>query len=70
VLAVEVALSFVFWGWLNNGESASTTIRNVGFIIAGSAALPLAIWRGIVADKQASAAQRQVTTAPTRSFMM
>ena len=62
VLAVEVVLSFVFWGWLNNGESASTTIRNVGFIIAGSAALPLAIWRGIVADKQASAAQRQVTT--------
>ena len=63
VFAIEVGLSIVLWDWLNDGESASTTIRNIGFVIAGSVALPLAIWRGLVADKQASAAQRQVRAA-------
>ena len=60
VLFIEIALSIVFWNWLSGGESASATIRNVGLVIAGSVALPLAIWRGVVADRQASAAQRQV----------
>ena len=63
VLFIEIALSIVFWNWLSGGESASTTIRNVGLVIAGSVALPLAIWRGVVADRQASAAQRQVDAA-------
>ena len=63
VLVIEVVLSIVLWDWLSNGESGSTTIRNIGLVIAGSVALPLAIWRGIVADKQAGAAQRQAETA-------
>ena len=63
VLIVEVVLSVLLWDWLNGGESPGATIRNVGFVIAGSVALPLALWRGVVADKQASAAQRQVDTA-------
>ena len=63
VLVIEIGLSIVFWDWLNGGETASTTIRNIGFIIAGSVALPLAIWRGLVADKQASAAREQADTA-------
>ena len=63
VLGVEVVLSFVFWDWLSGGESGSTTIRNIGFIIAGSVALPLAIWRAIVADRQASASQEQADIA-------
>ena len=63
ILAVEIVLTIVFWGWLSGGESGSTTIRNIGFIIAGSVALPLAIWRGLVADTQATASQRQADTA-------
>ena len=47
------------WDWLNNNESPSATIRNIGLVLAGLIALPLAIWRAVVADKQASAAQRQ-----------
>ena len=58
-----VVLSFVFWDWLTNGESGSSTIRNLGLVLAGIIALPLAIWRGVVADRQASAAQRQAETA-------
>ena len=52
-----------FWDWFTNGESGSSTIRNLGLVLAGIIALPLAIWRGVVADRQASAAQRQAETA-------
>ena len=53
----------VFWDWLTDGESGSATIRNLGLVLAAIIALPLAIWRGVVADRQASAAQRQAETA-------
>ena len=53
----------VFWDWLTHGESGSATIRNLGLVLAGIIALPLAIWRSIVAQKQANAAQRQSDTA-------
>ena len=65
-----VVISFIlwdwpeaFWDWLTDGESGSATIRNLGLVLAGIIALPLAIWRGVVADRQASAAQRQAETA-------
>ena len=47
----------MFWCWLSNGESGSTTIRNLGLVIAAAIALPLAVWRSIVAEKQAKTAQ-------------
>ena len=58
-----IGLSAGLWGWLNGNESAGTTIRNVGLIIAALTALPVAIWRGIVADKQAAAARQQAEIA-------
>ena len=58
VTVVAVALLVMFWGWLSNGESGSTTIRNVALVLAGLVALPLAAWRGIVADRQAVTAQQ------------
>ena len=63
LLIVEVVLSAIFWDWLNGTDSAGATIRNIGLVMAGSLALPLAIWRAKVADKQALAAQQQVNTA-------
>ena len=53
-------LSIVFWDWLSLNESRGTTVRNVGLIIAALTALPLAIWRGLVAEKQADAAQKSL----------
>ena len=51
-----------FWTWLriagNSTESGSTTVRNLGLVIAGLIALPLAIWRSMVAQKQAEVAQQ------------
>ena len=46
------------WDWLIDGESGSTTIRNLGLVLAGLIALPLAIWRSIVAQRQAETAER------------
>ena len=43
--------------WLSNWESWSAIIRNFGLVIAAGIALPLAIWRSIVAARQATTAQ-------------
>ena len=57
----------IAWGWLretpNGYESASTTIRNLGLLVAAPFALWFAYWRARVADRQAKAAQEQVTTS-------
>ena len=53
-LAVGSVLSALFWGWL---DVNSATIRNVGLVMAGVIALLLAVWRGLVAERQADTAQ-------------
>ena len=63
VMVVEVVLVVLLWDWLSGNESGSATIRNVGLVIAGSLAIPLAIWRAVVADKQASSGQHQAAVA-------
>ena len=63
LLIVEVVLSIVLWDWLRGNESGGTTLRNIGLVAAGSVALPLAVWRGVVADRQASAALQQASSA-------
>ena len=63
VLVAVLALSFLFWDWLRGDESGSTTIRNLGLVLAAIVALPLAIWRSKVAERQADTAQRQSETA-------
>ena len=50
-LVSVVVLSAIFWEWLSDGESGSTTVRNVGLVIGGVIAIPLAGWRGIVAEQ-------------------
>ena len=60
VLVAAGILSFVYWDWLNGdcqNESGSSVIRNLVLTVAAVIALPLAIWRGVVADRQAKTAQ-------------
>ena len=55
-----------FWDWLQieqvgeagGRESGSTTVRNIGLVVAGAVALPLALWRSIVANRQSVTAQQ------------
>ena len=58
LLVAEAVLSIMYWCWLSDGESGSTTIRNLGFVIVAIIGLPLAIWRSIVAQRQSETAQR------------
>ena len=67
VLGVGAGLSAAFWGDLSgpedNKEALSTTVRNVMLMLAALLALPLAIWRGWVAERQVRATQDSVGAA-------
>ena len=64
ILAIGIILSCRFWEELRgDGESLSTTVRNLGFVIGGVIAIVLAVWRSVVAERQADTARRQSETA-------
>ena len=63
VLALTATLNDDFRKWFIKYESGSTTIRNIGLLIAGIIAIALAVWRSRVADRQAAIAQRQAEIA-------
>ena len=63
VLAAVLTLSILFWDSWSGEESDGMAIRNLVLVIAAIAALPLAIWRSKVAERQAATAQRQSETA-------
>ena len=64
VLLAVTILSILFWdSWIGDEESVGTAIRNLVLVMAAIAALPLAIWRSKVAERQAATAQRQSETA-------
>ena len=62
-LGAGVVVTAVDPGWVSGGESGSTTIRNLSIVLAGLVALPLAVWRGVVANRQARAAREQAAAA-------
>ena len=59
VLLVSILLSARYWDELRGSEeSLSATIRNVGLLIGGAIAALLAMWRSVVAERQADIAQQ------------
>ncbi len=54
-LALLIAVAIVWW-------DSSDEVRNFGLIAAAVIALPLAIWRSRVSERQAEASQRQAET--------
>ena len=67
----RIVLATTYWDWLSVGEangktirkSGSEIVRNLGLVIAAIIALPLAIWRSTVAERQAIVSQRQAEIA-------
>ena len=55
VQLASVLLSGIFWGWLKS-ESNASTIRNVALVVGGVVAGLLAMWRSMVAERQADTA--------------
>ena len=58
VLAIVAIQHPGFRDWLIADESGSTTIRNIGLLIAAAIAMVLAVWRSRVAGRQAATAER------------
>ena len=64
VLVGGCLLSWCYWESLHGtGDSVSTTVRNLGLVIGGVIAVLLAIWRSLVATRQADTAQHQTAIA-------
>ncbi len=65
IMALGSLLSWGFWEELHNyeGGSAASTIRSIALVIAAPIALVLAVWRSIVASRQADTAQLQAGIA-------
>ena len=69
LLGSIIGIVFGGWDWLRETElnslpeSRSTTLRNAGLVIAGALALVFAVWRGVLAQRQAETAQRQSETS-------
>ena len=78
VILTVAWLTLQYWDWLSNDswewlgatprgedrqETNSTTLRNVGLVVAGMIALPLALWRSWIAGRQANAALSQAEMA-------
>ena len=61
-IALGVSLSVTHWDWLQEGTGRSSNgdaIRNVALVVGGITAILLALWRSLVAERQATAATRQ-----------
>ena len=65
VFVIVAVLMYISWDWLQTtpdaGESGSSTIRNLGLVLAALVALPIAIWRSRVAQIEANTAQRTLS---------
>ena len=63
-----------YWEWFVMGtegrETGSTTARNLGLVAGGVIAIWVAIWRGVVADRQAKASQDQVKASQDQAETM
>ena len=57
VVIAAVVFSSFYWCWLTDGESGSTTVRNLGLVVTALIGMPIAIWRSVVAHRQAETAQ-------------
>ena len=58
VLVTSLSLAWCYWEELRGDqESLSATVRNVGVVIGGVIAILFAVWRSIVAARQATTAQ-------------
>ena len=58
VLGVASWVSVKHWVWFSDDEPVSSVIRNLVLAVAAVVGLPLAIWRSMVAERQADTAQQ------------
>ena len=62
ILAVSICLAHYFWDVLARDESPSAALRNLSLALGVPIGIVLALWRSTIANRQASAAHKQVAT--------
>ena len=65
IVSLGVSLSVVNWNWLQGGTDHAgnaEAVRTVALIVGGIVTIVLALWRSVLAERQAAAAQRQSET--------
>ena len=71
VIAVGASVSVEYWVWLQGGTAETTNtaaVRNIALVVGGIVAILIALWRSVVAERQATAARQQSETAE-RSYL-
>ena len=67
LLVCGAMMVYWYWEWFVMGtegrETGSTTARNLGLVAGGVIAIWVAIWRGVVADRQAQSSLDQAKAA-------
>ena len=56
VISLGIVLSVAYWDWLQGGTDA---VRTVALVVGGIVTIMLALWRSMVAERQAKVAERQ-----------
>ena len=56
VILLGIVLSVAYWDWLQGGTDA---VRTVALVVGGIVTIMLALWRSMVAERQAKVAERQ-----------
>ena len=62
VVSLGAVLSTEHWDWLQGGTGPTNnaaTVRNIALVVGGIVAILTALWRSLVAERQATAATRQ-----------
>ena len=62
MVSLGVVLSTEHWDWLQGGTGPTNnaaTVRNIALVVGGIVAILTALWRSLVAERQATAATRQ-----------
>ena len=62
VISLGVFLSIKHWDWLQGGTEYignAATVRNIALVVGGIVAILTALWRSLVAEKQATASKQQ-----------
>ena len=62
VVSLGVFVSVEYWDWLKDGTGQTSNgeaVRNISLTVGGVVAILIALWRSLVAERQATAAKRQ-----------
>ena len=62
VLITSIVASIEYWEWMTDNRSGSAWVRDLALAAAAVVGLPIALWRSLVAERQADTMRQQSET--------